>query len=104
MTNREALLSSIGYPFTPGEVELACINNGLEADGNYSAASKPFELAKAELCLVAYNKPNISEGGFSVNIAEKKSYRAMRKAIFKKYGLVDTFTDDEPTISSCSPW
>jgi hypothetical protein len=105
MTNIEALTASVGYPFTKQEVELACINRGIAPDADYSAPSRAFDLAKADLYLVAYNKPNISEGGFSVTQSEKQSFLKLRKSIFRKYGIEDTFApDSEPEISSCKPW
>ncbi|MBW6491950.1 MAG: hypothetical protein K0B15_12235 [Lentimicrobium sp.] len=105
MTYKEALLSSVGYPFSAVEIELACINRGLSPDGEYTAPSKAYDLAKADLYLVAVNKPNISEGGYSVTVSDKKNYLLLRKAIFDKYGIKDLFTSGfEPTISSIKPW
>ena len=105
MTNIEALTASVGYPFTKQEVELACINRGIAPDAEYSGPPRSFDLAKADLYRVAHNKPNISEGGFSVSQSEKQSFLKLRKSIFRKYGIEDPDTmETEPEISSCKPW
>lgn len=101
MTIGEALKNKLGYPVSTGAIEVVCIDNGLSMEANYTGKSKEFDLALAELLLVVLNSPNVSEGGYSISLSERKNILTVRRGILAEYGLDD---NAEPTIQGVSIW
>lgn len=72
MTNLEALKAAVGYPVTDDQCNKALADNGLTGTDVYSA-SAAFSLATAALLTVIATSANISEGGYSVSIADRQA-------------------------------
>ena len=85
MTNQEALLASINYPFDINKIKKVCIDRELDLTGDYGDDTQSFELAKADLIMLIVTTPNITEGGFTISVTEKQILINMAKEIYLKY-------------------
>lgn len=87
MTNTQALIASIFYPVDETKAEFALINRGIVAGDNYVVGTMNFELAKAD-CLWALScAPNVSEGGYSVSLSDRKMMQQAASAIYSRYNV-----------------
>jgi len=87
MTNLEAIKGKINYPLSENSFKVALQDRGLVDSATYSD-KKSMELAQADLCYILISSPNITEGGYQVNLTEKKLLTQVADGIFKKYGLI----------------
>lgn len=102
MTNLEAIKAKVTYPLKDNSFSLALINRGLNSVEAYSAANiKALELAQADLLLVVACSPNISEGGYSVSLSERKTLRLLASGLYKKWGVKDP---EASTAQFINPW
>ena len=89
MTILEALKATVSYPVSANTVTMILIKRGLTGSDELTQASvnsKEFELAMADLFFHLLGAVNISEGGFSVSIADKKYLSETASGIYSKYG------------------
>lgn len=100
MTIAEGLKALAGYPVENIEVEVVCVDHGLKTTDSYAGRTKTIDLALADLLLIIINKPNISEGGFSISLTDKKNLVNNRNQILSKHGL----SADGPVITSPKVW
>jgi hypothetical protein len=91
MTIAEALKSSMGFPVNDAKIEKACIDRGLTSTDEYTGIIRAVELAKADLLIASVTMPNISEGGFTISLNERKEIVAIANKIYSNYG--------EPVVS-----
>lgn len=87
MTNLEAIKAKLNYPLTENAFILALQDRGLTSSATYSD-KKLLELAYADLCYTLMTSPNITEGGYSVSLSDKKILTQVADSIFKKYSLI----------------
>ena len=88
MTNLEALGAAVNYPVDKIKLQKLLIDNGLiETDEYIYPVTKPFELATAGLYVLLVTSPNISEGGFSLSMAEKTELSKLAAGIYYKYDI-----------------
>lgn len=91
MTNLEAIKAKLNYPFSGVSPDnayiLALQDRGLTSSDVYSD-KKSLELAYADLCYTLVSSPNITEGGYSVSLSEKKLLTQVADSIFSKHGLI----------------
>lgn len=100
MTVREALRKSFPFYVNDGELEVIAISRGLVLDTEFdafSASSKPFELAKADIIKTVVMTPNVSEGGVSISFNDKSSMISIANGIYGKYGE-PLFGLETPTV------
>jgi len=100
MTIAEALKSLAGYPLDDSNIEVVCIDHSLPTNDTYAGRTKSFDLALADLLLIILNKPNVSEGGYSISLTEKQNLVNSRNQLLSKHGI----SPDGPVITSCNPW
>lgn len=102
MTILEALKYSVNYPLSDSRLEKILIDRGLEKTDTYSVTDKAnLELATADAIKVLITSPNVSEGGYSISLSEKKELMKLATSLYVKNGEQSPFED---TISSIKPW
>ncbi|HCY40441.1 MAG TPA: hypothetical protein DHV48_03670 [Prolixibacteraceae bacterium] len=104
MTILEAIKEAIGYPISDNRANMTLIKRGLSGTSEATQAilnSREFELATADLIYWMITTPNISEGGYSLSISDKKTLKDIASGIFSKWGVSDPTT---PTAKFISPW
>lgn len=85
MTNKAALQSTTSYPIDGNAIERLLMDRGLEASGEYTDKSAPFDLAKADLYKELVAGASITEGGYSISLSDKKSLRDLANSIYGQY-------------------
>lgn len=89
-TIKEALAGRIGYPIPDGSLEDALTDAGLVSTANYDKShSKTLDIAAAGLLLFVCTSPNISEGGYSISVADKAALLKVRSLYLSKWGISD---------------
>lgn len=102
MTNLEAIQADVNYPLPANSFKKALLDRGLNDMDEYDPENfKPFELATADAIYKMCTSPNVTEGGYSLSVTEKKELMDFASSLYKKHGEDDPST---PTISSISPW
>jgi hypothetical protein len=92
MTNLEALRHSVAIPVAEKSLELILINRGINRDYFYEGESREFELARADVLKHCVTQPNVSEGGYSLSVSEKKELARMAAELYDKHGESHTLT------------
>jgi hypothetical protein len=91
MTILEAIQSTVsGYPLSANTFNRVLIDRGLSGSDTYSGTSRAFNLAKADIYMVLATAANVSEGGFSVSINDRKTFQSMANSIYTQYGVSTT--------------
>lgn len=104
MTILDAIKTSVGYPISVNRANMTLIKRGLTGTSEATQAilnSREFELATADLIYWMITTPNISEGGVSLSITDKKTLQQIASGIFSKWGVSDPTT---PTAKFINPW
>jgi hypothetical protein len=106
MTIRESLKAIAGFPLDENNVTLVLLNNDLNPDDTYTKdKNDAVEIAAAHALYNAYSSPNVSEGGYSINI-DREALRLKILALSNKH-VIQSILDSinpQPTISSPSIW
>lgn len=103
MDVRTALSSSVSFPLSSGQVELIAEDRDLTLDAVYTKAlgkSEEFQLAKADMIRCLVTAPNVSEGGVSISIADRKTLIGIANGIYAKYEPESLIQEAIPT---CTP-
>ncbi|MFN3341898.1 MAG: DUF6706 family protein [Flavobacteriales bacterium] len=109
MTLKEALQAKAQCPVDDNALEVALIDAALDPAATYTAALlEDVEKALVPLLFSIYTKPDVSEGGFSLNhpdFLRKLKERIVQLAT--KHSLSDILeqlTDPVPTVTSKPVW
>lgn len=102
-TIKDALILSVNYPLSEGNVIPLLIKRGLTATDTFTqqiANSREYELAYADVLRYVVTMVNLSQGG-SVTQASVAELRGTANAIYKKYGesVIGGVADSEPTVT-----
>lgn len=92
MTILEAIKEAVGYPISDNRANMTLIKRGLTGTSEATQSvltGKAFELATADLIFWMITAPNISEGGYSLSVTDKKTLKDIASGIFSKWGLAD---------------
>lgn len=92
MTILEAIKESVGYPVPDKRAEMALLKRGLTKTEDATEAvlnSKNFELATADLMFWMVTAANVSEGGYSLSVADKSAIKDIASGIYSKWGIAD---------------
>jgi len=83
----EKLQSLVLFPIEDAQLEGALIDRELVAASDYSITDKrKMQLAKADIYVLLLTAPNVSEGGYSISLNEKKALREIATLIYDFYG------------------
>jgi len=89
MTNLEAIKGKLGYPLSDNAFILALDDRGLTSTDTY-AKGQAFDLAYADAITTLITTPNVSEGGYSISLADKKNLIKLANGIYTKYGVASS--------------
>jgi hypothetical protein len=102
MTNLEAIKGKLNYPLSDNSFILALSGRDLVYTETYTASDKrSLELAQADLIYTLASAPNITEGGYSVSLSDKKTMLKVADGIYRKYGIYDVM---KPTAKFVQKW
>ena len=93
-----ALKSYVPYPLAEEQLEVVSQLRGLNLNDEFNGAigkSRSFELTYADCIKMVVLHPNVSEGGVSISIGDRKALLAIANGIYRKY--------DEPLIAEERP-
>ena len=102
MTNLEAIKGLVGYPLSDNAYTLALLNRGLTSTDEYSIGNKQqLELSQADLIFTLVSYPNVTEGGYSVSLSDKKTLISLANGIYTRYLQTSPF---KPTARFVQRW
>lgn len=93
MLVKDAIQAEVAYPLTNCQLCVIALKRGLDPEAQFNrtiAGSKDYELTYADCLRLVITHPNVSEGGVSISISDRKSLLAIANGIYRKY--------DEPLI------
>jgi len=88
MTNLEAITAKLNYPLSENTFIVALEDRGVVSDAVY-ATCEAFELAYADTIITLVTTPNITEGGYSISMSEKKTLLSIADKIYTKYSVAN---------------
>jgi hypothetical protein len=103
MTYLEAIRGKLGYPLSDNAFTLALLDRGLTATDDY-ASSSSFDLAYADTIITLVTVPNVTEGGYSVSLSDKKTLLDLAGGIYKKYGEANPMGSLKKTAKFVNPF
>ena len=102
MTNLEAIKAQVNFPLKDDSFKKVLLDRGLTDSEEYNVNNfKAFELATADALYILITSPNISEGGYSISLTEKKELKEIASGVYEKHGVSNPF---KPVISSIKAW
>ena len=104
MTILEAIKESVGYPISNNRAQITLLKRGLTGTDEATQSvlnSKAFELATADLMFWLITTPNISEGGYSISLTDRKTLKDIASGIYSKHGVTDP---TKATVKFIRPW
>lgn len=102
MTNLEAIKAEVVHPLPDNSFKKVLLDRGLPDSDQYDPNNlRPFELAKADAILIVVASPNISEGGYTLTVSEKKELKAIASGLYQKHSVSDP---SRAVVSTISPW
>ena len=102
MTILEAIKEAIGYPISDNRAAMTLTKRGLTGSSTATEAvlnGRAFDLATADLMIWLITAPNISEGGYSLSVAEKGQIKSLASGIYSKWNVQDSTTPTARFIS-----
>ncbi len=88
MTNLEAIRAKLNYPLSDNAFIVAMEDRGVVSDGVYTTG-EAFDLAYADVIISLVTTPNITEGGFSINLADRQTLLSLADKIYTKYSVAN---------------
>jgi len=104
MTNLEALRARVGYPLSDDSLQVALSGRSLNPDTLFVATGSSFDLAYADALVTVITSPNISEGGFSISMADKKQLADIANLIYTNNGVASVVPKTLPTATFVQRW
>lgn len=99
-TIKKALQSIINYPLPEDSFDTALIRFKLDGELPYTESSvKGVDLCAAWLILIVTASADITEGGYSLSIGDKKTLLKTRSLIISQYPE-ENFDTDKPRVSA----
>ena len=96
-----ALLNAFSFPMSKEQAEVIAIERGLDAGAEFDVEigrSSAFMLSKADMIRNIVTMPNVSEGGVSISISDRKTLIGLANGIYSKYGE-PLIKDENPTVT-----
>jgi len=107
MTNLEALKAKVGYPLSDNSLKVALSGRAITAVDTFDSTVdvSSFELAYADCLTTILSTPNsVSEGGFSVTVADRETLRNLANKIYTKYEQASPILKNNPTGTFKQIW
>lgn len=96
MTVKEALQSMVSYPIDDGSFDRVIAEQGLVCSDLYDPLNvtnqkRGVDLSFAKLINVILLSPqSISEGGYTINMGDRKNLISLQNSIYRQYGVENT--------------
>jgi hypothetical protein len=84
MTNLEAIKAKLNYPLAENAFILALQDRGVTSSATYSSGQS-FDLAYADAITMLVTAPNVTEGGYQINLSEKTYLLSLADGLYKKH-------------------
>jgi hypothetical protein len=107
MTNLQALQAKLNRNLPVMTLELALLENGLEAANEYHPKDniQAVEVSLAGLILaIAMSPKSVKELDYQVTQHDMDDLLKLRLIIINRYGLPDELAEKENTVTGRSPW
>ena len=99
MTNLEAIKGAINHPLSENSYKRALINRGLTDSDTYVVGNKQsLDLASADCIVTLLTTGSISEGGYSISLADAATLKSLAIGIYSKYGIANPFLKNTATF------
>lgn len=102
MDVRTALSSSVSFPLSTGQVEVIAEDRDLKLSDEYTKAlgkTPKFQLAKADMIRCLVTAPNVTEGGVSISIADRKTLIGIANGIYARFEPESMIQEAIPTVT-----
>ena len=102
MDGRTALKSTVSFPVSSVQLEMIAEDRDINLDAQYTKAlgkTSGFLLAKADMIRCFITAPNVSEGGVSISISDRKTIIGIANGIYAKYEPSSLIQEDIPTVT-----
>ena len=102
MDVKSALLHSVSFPLSECQIEVIATRRDLESGDEFSSEvgrSPAFLLAKADMIRTIVTAPNISEGGVSISISDRRALIGMANSIYSRYEPESIILEQCPTVT-----
>jgi len=107
MTNLEALKAKVGYPLSDNALIVALSSRDIIHQDTFSVSANVsgFELAYADSLITILSTPsNVSEGGYSVSVSDRKILSELANKIYLKYDESSPVTSTTPKATFRQSW
>ena len=98
MDIKTALLNSVSFPLTATQAEVIATERGLNLEANFTkeiGMSAKYQLAKADMIRCFITAPDVSEGGVSISISDRRTLIGIANGIYARF--------NEPLIQEQHP-
>lgn len=100
-TTLDALKSMVKYPLEDDLFETTLTIRGLDGEAEFNqqvGTSKEFIGARADLLIHLVDSPNVSEGGLTISLTEKKQIISIANRLYRNIGE-SIYTENQPTVT-----
>jgi len=101
MDVKTALLNTVSFPLSATQAEVIAVERELDLTAEFTkeiGRSPKFQLAKADMIRNIITSPNVSEGGVSISLADRKTLIGIANGIYGKYGE-PLIKEQHPTVT-----
>lgn len=102
MDVRTALKNTVSFPLSAGQVEVIAVERGLDLDAQFTrqmGLSMVFQLAKADMIRCIVTAPNVTEGGVSISVADRKTLIGIANGIYARFEPESLLQEAIPTVT-----
>ena len=102
MDIRTALKNTVSFPLSNGQVEVIAVERGLNLSDEFTKTigrSAEFQLAKADMIRCIVTALNVTEGGVSISVADRKTLIGIANGIYLKHEPESLIQDATPTVT-----
>lgn len=102
MTNLEAIKAKLPYPLADNSFIIALSVRGLVSSDTFSDV-RSLELTQADLIYSLAVAPNITEGGYSISLSDRRAVLRVADGIYARYGERNPYKE-KPTLKFVQKW
>ena len=102
MDIRTALKNTVSFPLSNGQVEVIAVERGLNLSDEFTKTigrSSEFQLAKADMIRCIVTALDVTEGGVSISVADRKTLIGIANGIYLKHEPESLIQDATPTVT-----
>ncbi len=102
MDVRTALKNTVSFPLSDGQVEVISVERGLDLNAQFTkeiGRSAGFLLSKADMIRCIVTALNVSEGGVSISVADRKTLIGIANGIYQRFEPESVLQEAIPTVT-----